>query len=145
MRTAVAVAALVVLAGCAATPQQAVTQLDGHGEKYDTQECRAARQVALTYDDNTGSRIGVGMAAGLLLGPFGIPLALAMDLSQKNKRDAVLTELKTHCEGPLPPGYAEAPKDRTDLQIKIQILDDLHAKGLMSDKDYTARKVKLTE
>lgn len=146
---ALAVAVSLLLAGCAAVqPQQAVGQLDQRGEKYDTQECRAARQIALGYDDNVGSRVGVGLALGLFLGPFGIPLAMAVDSSQAQKREAVIGELKKHCEGPLPVGYKEAAATRgptSDLQMKVQILDDLRAKGLLSDQEYTARKVKLTE
>jgi hypothetical protein len=136
--------AVALLAGCAASPQQVVTTMDTRGERYDTAECRAARQMAMGYDDNVGGRMGIGLALGLFLGPFGIPLAMAVDGAQASKRDAVITELRKHCEGPLPTAY-KAPAGRTDLQIKLEILDDLRAKGLLTDSEYTARKVKLTE
>jgi hypothetical protein len=142
MVVAITVAA-VALAGCAASPQQSVNQLDVRGEKYDTAECRASRQVAMSYDDNVGSRAGVGLALGLFLGPFGLPIAFAMDMNQKEKRDAVISELKRHCEGPLPVSY-KAPA-KTDLQLKMEILDDLKTKGLITESDYASRKVKLTE
>jgi hypothetical protein len=139
-------AAIVVasLAGCAVQPQLAVSQLDVRGEKYDTAECRAARQIALTYDDNTAGRMGLGLGLGLLLGPFGIPFAMMADASQAQKRDAVNAELKKHCEGPLPVAY-KAPVGRSDLQLKLEILEDLRAKGLLTDAEYAAKKVKLIE
>lgn len=143
MKAVAMIGVVAMLAGCAASPQQHVTQLDTRGEKYDTAECRAARQVAMGYDDNVGSRVGVGLALGLFLGPFGIPVAMAVDGSQASKRSAAVTELKKHCEGPLPAGYK--PPTAGDLQLKAQILDDLRAKGLITEADYTARKVKLTE
>ncbi len=94
---------LSVLAGCATVqPQQAVSQLDTRTEKYETADCRAARDVALAYDDNRGIRVGVGIGLGLFLGPFGIPVAIAVDMHQKQKRDAVLNELTRHCGDALP-------------------------------------------
>jgi hypothetical protein len=94
---------LSVLAGCATVqPQQVVTQLDTRAEKYDTADCRSAREVALAYEDNRGIRFGVGVGLGLFLGPFGIPVAIAVDMHQKKKRDAVLTELTRHCGEVLP-------------------------------------------
>lgn len=100
MRLAV-VALAIALAGCAAQPQQTVVQLDTNAPKYASDECRAARQTALAYDDNAGTRIGAGLALGILLGPFGIPLAMAMDASQNDKRQAINTELVKHCGGNL--------------------------------------------
>lgn len=91
-----------ILSGCATprvTPQQAVNQLENNTEKYETTECRNARQMAMNYDDNVGGRIGIGMGLGLLMGPFGIPMAAAVDKNQNDKREAVITELKKHCEG----------------------------------------------
>lgn len=91
-----------ILAGCAAQPQQTVVNLDTASAKYSSDECRMARQTALAYDDNVGGRVGAGLALGLLLGPFGVPLAMAMDSSQNTKREAINTELVKHCGGSLP-------------------------------------------
>lgn len=104
-----AVAALTVaLAGCAAQPQQTVVNLDTRSSKYSSEECRMARQTALSYDDNVGARVGGGLALGLLLGPFGIPLAMAMDSAQNDKRQAINTELVKHC-GATTQGAYKAP------------------------------------
>ncbi len=143
MKLIISGVALVSLVGCTTvTPQQAVNQLDQKTEKYDTQECRNARQIALTYDDNVSGRMGLGLGLGLLLGPFGIPLAVMADSSQADKRNAVLAELKKHCEGTLPSNRVAA---KSDLQIKIELLDDLKEKGLLTESEYFEKKKKLTE
>ena len=140
----VAISAL-SLVGCATvtvTPQQAVNQLDQRSERYDTQECRNARQIALTYDDNVTGRMGLGLGLGLLLGPFGIPLAAMADASQADKRNAVLGELKKHCEGSLPSARGPA---KSDLQVKIEMLNDLKSKGLITEAEYVEKKKKLID
>lgn len=132
------------LVGCASTvtPHQAVNQLDQKAEKYETQECRNARQIALTYDDNVSGRMGLGLGLGLLLGPFGLPFAAAADSSQADKRNAVLSELKKHCEGSLP---KEAVTSKSDLQIKLELLEDLKTKGLLTEEEHLAKKKKLLD
>jgi hypothetical protein len=132
------------LVGCATTvtPQQAVNQLDQRGEKYDSQECRGARQIALTYDDNVSGRMGLGLGLGLLLGPFGIPFAVMADSSQADKRNAVLAELKKQCEGAFTSNRGPA---KSDLQVKIELLEDLKSKGLLTDAEYADKKKKLID
>ena len=144
MRAVIVGMTVLSLVGCATTvtPQQAVNQLDQKGEKYETQECRNARQIALTYDDNVSGRIGLGLGLGLLLGPFGIPFAIMADSSQADKRNAVLSELKKHCEGTLTANRGPA---KSDLQVKIELLEDLKRKGLLSDAEYAEKKKKLAD
>jgi hypothetical protein len=134
----------IMLAGCATvTPQQAVNQLDQRGEKYETKECQNARQIALSYDDNVTGRMGIGMGLGLFLGPFGLPLAAMADKSQADKRNAVLAELKKHCEGPLPKSYRTGNK--SDLQVRLDLLNELKEKGLLTEEEYLEKKKKLIE
>ena len=47
-------------------------------------------------------RIGTGMGAGLglLLGPFGIPLAGVADMSQNDKRELINKEIQRRCVTP---------------------------------------------
>lgn len=144
MRLLIGSLSLALLAGCASTvtPQQAVTQLDQRGEKYETQECRNARQIALSYDDNVSGRMGLGLGLGLLLGPFGIPFAMMADSSQADKRNAVIAELKKHCEGTMTASRGAA---KSDLQVKNEMLDDLRAKGLLTEAEYLQKKKKLLE
>ncbi len=144
MRLLIGGLSLAVLAGCASTvtPQQAVTQLDQRAEKYETQECRNARQIALSYDDNVSGRMGLGLGLGLLLGPFGIPFAMMADSSQADKRNAVIAELKKHCEGTITASRGPA---KSDLQVKNEMLDELRAKGLLTEAEYLQKKKKLLE
>lgn len=131
-----------VLAGCSSvTPQTAVNQLDPRSDKYESQECRSARQIALSYDDNVGSRMGLGLGLGLLLGPFGIPLAAVADAAQAEKRNAVLAELKKHCEGPVAVA-ASTNAAKSDLQVRLELLNDLKSKGLLTEAEYNERRKK---
>jgi hypothetical protein len=138
-----------LLAGCATTvtPQQAVGQLDQRGEKYSTQECVQARQIALSYDDNVSGRMGLGLGLGLLLGPFGLPFAVMADASQAEKRNAIIGELKKHCEGALPrtqQATAETPK-KSDAQVRLDLLLELKTKGLLTEAEFEAKRKSLIE
>ena len=90
----------VLAAGCAAEPQKTVNELDSKNPNYSTPECMEARKVALQYDDNVAGRAGIGIGLGLLLGPFGLPIARAVDASQNDKREAINEEVRKHCAGP---------------------------------------------
>ena len=88
---------LLLFAGCASVPQQTISELDTTDPKYKTQACLDARNIALTYDDKVASRAGTGLALGLLLGPFGLPLAAALDSSQNGKRALINEEITRRC------------------------------------------------
>ena len=71
--------------------------------KYNTQECKDMRQKALEYNDRVLSRMGAGVGLGLLLGPFGLPLAAAGDVAQNEERKAWSREVHLACSSdPLP-------------------------------------------
>lgn len=95
----IAIVALALLAtGCATQrPHEMVQKMDKASPKYQTTECAAARKLALEYDENVPARMGLGLGLGLLLGPFGIPLAIAADVSQGEKRKAVASEVERAC------------------------------------------------
>ena len=99
-----AVAAVFLLSlaasACASTPQKTISHLDDRDPKYSSQACLDARNIALKYDDKTLSRMGMGAGLGLLLGPFGIPLAGVADMSQNDKRELINKEIERRCVTP---------------------------------------------
>jgi hypothetical protein len=111
--TAPAIAA--ALAGCAGTPQQSLGTLDQADPAYGSQACLDARNVALTYNNKAGTSVGVGLASGILLGPFGLIPALAFDMNRGSDRKAFNAELDRRCRTPGFNGYVPgAPPPRSD-------------------------------
>ena len=94
------ITASLALGACASTPQKTISNLDERDPKYSSQECLDARNIALKYDDKTLSRMGTGVGLGLLLGPFGIPLAGIADMSQNDKRALINKEIERRCTTP---------------------------------------------
>jgi hypothetical protein len=96
--------------------------------KYDTAECKEIRLRALSYDDKVGERVAVGFASGLLLGPFGLPIAAAADAERNQARQAFSREVHERCSSaPMPPNLmtdAERKDAETaplsDEHLKIQ-------------------------
>lgn len=98
MKATVIVALALLATGCATQrPHEMVQKMDKESTKYQTAECAAARKLALEYDENVPSRMGIGLGLGLLLGPFGLPFAIAADVSQGEKRKAVASEVERAC------------------------------------------------
>lgn len=79
------------------SPQQAVAALNIADARYNTAGCQTAREKAMAYDDRIGQRVVAGAGIGLLLGPFGLPLAAAVDVKQSDERFAVNHELVVSC------------------------------------------------
>jgi hypothetical protein len=86
------------LVACASNPQQTVMTLDERDPQYSSRECLDARNIAMQYDDKVISRMGIGLGLGLLLGPFGIPLAIMADMNQNEKRDYLNIEIDKRCK-----------------------------------------------
>jgi hypothetical protein len=98
MRSLCVVFAGLALAGCAAAnPQETSLKLNMQDPLYDTADCRAARQTALLYDDKVPQRAAEGVAIGLLLGPFGLPIAAGIDANQDKQRKLLNWELTRSC------------------------------------------------
>ena len=123
---------LLLLNGCASTPQEEVGELDTNHPNYVTIECREARSIALQYDPKVAERMGAGFLLGLL-GPVGIGLAVAVDINENEKGEAVVNELKLQCEGE--PRLASG-KEKDSLGVRLTILKDLLAKELITDEEY---------
>jgi hypothetical protein len=76
--------------------------------KWESADCKQIRVAALSYDDKVGGRMAIGVASGLLLGPFGLPLAIAADANQEEKRKAFTREVHLRCSSlPLPKSLEE--------------------------------------
>ncbi len=91
-----------LLAGCTEQPNQ-ISNNYMDDPKYNSEECGDIRLRALEYNDRVAARAGTGLALGLFLGPFGIPLAIAGDKAQDNERKAWAREIHSACSSdPLP-------------------------------------------
>jgi hypothetical protein len=117
LRIAVAVACTLALVGCAQKPQVSIGTLSQADPKFSSPECLDIRSKALTYDDKVGERMAIGLASGLLLGPFGIPIAASADAAQNQEREAFNREIELRCMTnppkrdplPVPDTIASAP------------------------------------
>jgi hypothetical protein len=111
MRSKLAILAFsCLLAGCVTQPANYATTLSMQDPKFESEDCKQIRVAALGYDDKVGQRAMIGMASGLILGPFGIPLAAAADANQNEQRRLFAREIHLRCSSlPLPPELMESP------------------------------------
>lgn len=104
-------AAALILAGCASKPANYATTLSTQDPKWNSPECQQIRLAALNYDDKVGQRMAIGIASGLLLGPFGLPIAAAADAEQNEQRKLFSREVHMRCSSlPLPKDLHVDPK-----------------------------------
>lgn len=98
-----ALLAALAIAGCTTTPADYATTLSQQDPKWNSPDCKQIRLAALGYDDKVGQRMAIGMASGLLLGPFGLPIAAAADANQEQQRKLFAREVHMRCSSlPLP-------------------------------------------
>lgn len=88
---------LLTLSGCAANPKEVALALRDDDPKFKSDDCTFIRNKVLDYDDKVGERAVTGLALGLFLGPFGIPIAASMDASQNKERELLAAEMKRRC------------------------------------------------
>jgi hypothetical protein len=86
-----------LITGCASTPQKTLTTLNTIDPKFNSPACLDIRSRAVTYDDKTGERAASGLLLGVFLGPFGIPIAAAIDAKQNEDRYAFNREITLRC------------------------------------------------
>lgn len=98
-RFALLAAAALTCAGCAvaAKPQATIHTISPADPKFSSPECLDIRNRALVYDDKVGERVAVGIASGLFLGVFGLPIAAAADAAQNQEREAFNREIELRC------------------------------------------------
>ena len=100
----IASASALVHSGCAANPKDTLLTLNQADAKYESPSCLAARKAALDYNDKVISRMGMGLALGLL-GPIGLIGAVALDANQNQERErmnAIVTRECTTVASPTP-------------------------------------------
>lgn len=117
MRVFTAVALAACLSGCAAaTPQKTVATLSMSDPKFNTPECSDIRARAVGYDDKVAERAMTGMALGLFLGPFGLPMAAAADKAQDDQRAGFNREITLRC---ITGGEAIVAKQEAERQADL--------------------------
>lgn len=93
-------------------------ELSINDPKWETESCREIRLAALNYDDKVGERVAIGLASGLLLGPFGIPIAAAADMEREDARKMFAREMHLRCSSlPLPEKLKNVPKRSPQTKI----------------------------
>lgn len=98
MKAAILLLFAMTLCGCAAsTPQKTVSTLSMSDPKFNSPECSDIRARAVSYDDKVAERAMTGMALGLFLGPFGLPMAAATDKAQDDQRRGYNREITLRC------------------------------------------------
>ncbi len=106
-----ATAAVAFLAGCTSTPDKYAASLSTTDPKWETQECRDIRLKALEFDNKVGQRVAIGVGVGLLLGPFGLPIAAASDAEREEARRLFAREVHLRCSSlPLPKNLQEVKR-----------------------------------
>jgi hypothetical protein len=108
-----------LLAACAPKPQIYAESLPSDDPKWKTPECVSIREKAFGYDDKVAERAVGGLALGLVLGPFGIPFAVAADASQNEDRRSFAREVHMRCSSkPLPEKLKTPDEQKKDLEAK---------------------------
>jgi hypothetical protein len=112
----IAVSALaLLLAGCTSTPDRYAATLPQNDPKYNSKDCMDIRLAALNFNNKTGSRMAIGLASGLLLGPFGLPIAAAADAEREDARKLFAREIHMRCSSkPLPKNLEIKPAPKKD-------------------------------
>jgi hypothetical protein len=106
VRRVVSIGLAALLGACAQNPQRTSLALNSADPKFTSDECKHIRNKVLDFDEEVGKRVAIGLASGLLLGPFGIPIAIAADADKNTQREVLNLELERRCVTPTakPPG-----------------------------------------
>lgn len=94
-----ATATLTVVAGCTTPPAEYAAKLSTEDPKWRSPECEQIRAAALNHQP--GETLSI--PAGLLLGPYGLGIALAGKEHQEKKRKQLVRDMHMRCSSlPLP-------------------------------------------
>lgn len=97
----VAVILTALVSGCATSPTNYATTLSTKDPKWQSKQCEQIRATALTYEAK--EKENRKLAPGLLLGPYGIGIALAIKEHQDKQRKQIARDMHIRCSSqPLP-------------------------------------------
>src|SRR5690606_19877842 len=90
-----------LLAGCTTPPAEYAQTLSSQDPKWQSPQCQDIRAAAATYE--AGGTRPLSIPAGLLLGPYGLGIALAGREHQETKRKLFARDMHLRCSSlPLP-------------------------------------------
>lgn len=96
-----AVMAMLAVAGCTTPPAEYAATLSTQDAKWRSPECEQSRAAALNYE--AGEKKTLSIPASLLLGPYGLGIALAGKEHQEKKRKLLARDMHLRCSSlPLP-------------------------------------------
>lgn len=97
--TAILLAALI--SGCATSPTNYAATLSTKDPKWRSKQCQQVRATALAFEAK--EKETRKLAPGLLLGPYGLGLALAIKEHQDKQRKQIARDMHLRCSSqPLP-------------------------------------------
>lgn len=89
------------LTGCVTPPAEYAAALAPHDPKWQSPECNEMRTAAMTYE--AGRKKPMSWTTGLLLGPYGLGIAVAGREHQEKQRKLFVREMHLACSSrPLP-------------------------------------------
>ncbi|MCV0396788.1 MAG: hypothetical protein K5872_20770 [Rhizobiaceae bacterium] len=103
-----AIMALFAAAGCTTPPAEYASSLSPQDPKWLSPECEETRMAALRYD--LEEKKPMSLPVGLMLGPYGLGIALASREHQDMKRKLFAREMHLRCSSlPLPENLRVVP------------------------------------
>jgi hypothetical protein len=99
--TGAAVLLMALVSGCATSPTNYAATLSTNDPKWRSKQCQQVRATALAFEAR--EKETRKLAPGLLLGPYGIGIALAIKEHQDKQRKQIARDMHMRCSSqPLP-------------------------------------------
>ena len=105
-------APLLFLAACTTVPADYAASLRQDDPRWRSPECTRMRAQAATYE--SGRKPPMGWGTGVLLGPYGLGLAVASRDHQEKQRRRFAADLHRACSGQPVPRALNVDPDRPD-------------------------------
>lgn len=90
-----------VLVGCTTSPQNYANSLSTQDPKWQSPQCEEIRAAVANFE--AGEKKASDLAPGLLLGPYGAGIAMAIKENDEKRRKTFVREMHLRCSSlPLP-------------------------------------------